>query len=53
MSEMRAINSTGDTKVTWDSDNPREVEAARKSFDEYIAKGFTAYKGKPKGKKGT
>lgn len=50
MGEMRAINSTGDTKVTWDSENPREVEAARKSFEEYMSKGFTAYKGKDQGR---
>lgn len=48
--EIRAINSTGDTKVEWDSGNAAEVAQAKKSFAEYIRNGFTAYKGRQQGR---
>jgi len=47
---MRAINSTGDSKIEWDKNNPLEVAEARNSFHNYLDKGFTAYKGKAIGK---
>ena len=40
---LAVMDQTGDTKITWDSRNADEVAAARKTFDDLKAKGFTAY----------
>lgn len=42
--EMRELNSTGDSTVSWDSNNAEEVAAARATFDRLVGKGFMAYK---------
>ncbi len=41
---IEATDSTGDTKLMWDSGRPEEVKAAREHFDALKAKGFIAYK---------
>lgn len=41
---MRVIDRTGDTKTTWDKDNPDEVAAARATFDQLVGeKKFLAF----------
>lgn len=44
MGTMSIMGRTGDTKVTWDSEIPAEVEAAREAFKTYMDKGFMAYR---------
>ncbi len=53
MGKMSVMGETGDTKISWDSDNPTEVEAARKTFEEYKKKGFAAFRLTSKGSKGS
>lgn len=42
--EMSVLNRTGDFKVIWDSDQPAEVEQARKTFNDLKTKGYAAFK---------
>jgi hypothetical protein len=41
---MRIADHTGDTVVTWDKDNPAEVEIARASFEAGKRKRHLAYR---------
>ena len=50
--EMSVIGQKGDTKIIFDSNNPVEVEHARKTFDELTKKGFSAFSVKRDGEKG-
>ncbi len=43
MGELSVLNYEGDTKTIWDSDNKDEVENAKKQFDFFSKKGFTAF----------
>lgn len=52
MGKMQIMDVTGDIKVEWNPDNKKEVEAAEKSFNEYVDKGFKAYRIYDDGKKG-
>ncbi len=53
-SVMAVINESGDKKTIWDRNDEVEVEAARKEFNHFRAKGYMAYKVEGKdGKKGT
>lgn len=52
MGELRVLDGTGDTKLIWDAENDAEVAAARKMYDDLIAKGHTAYSVKKTGKTG-
>jgi hypothetical protein len=49
---MSMMDESGDTKATWDSDKPGEVEAARATFDTLKAKGYTAFRVTSKGGNG-
>lgn len=51
MGEMATMGRQGDTKMTWDANNPDEVDAARKTFKELRAKGYLAYSVKKDGDK--
>jgi len=42
----------GDRKVPWDPTNPDQVSQANAKFDEYVGKGFRAYRMGPKGARG-
>lgn len=53
MSEMRILDTTGDTKVIWDSSNADEVQVAKDTFDKLRKKGHTAYSVKKNGDKGS
>lgn len=50
--EMAVMDGTGDTKTTWDSDKPAEVEEARRTFDTLKAKGYSAFRVTDKGGNG-
>lgn len=50
--EMRVMDTTGDTKVIWDSGKADEVSAAKKTFDDLKKKGYMAYSVKKGGDKG-
>lgn len=41
--EMRTMGASGDTKVVWDSEQPDEVENARRTFDDLRKKGYAAF----------
>jgi hypothetical protein len=41
--ELAIMSHRGDTKTIWDPDNQVEVEVAKKTFDEFIKKGFVAF----------
>lgn len=43
---------SGDVKLTWDPKNEKEVEHARKHFDELKKKGHIFFKISPEGQKG-
>ena len=49
---MRIMGVQGDTKLIWDKDNQDEVKAARKMFDDLMAKHFTAFAVDKKGLQG-
>jgi len=40
---LSGMDSTGDTKVAWDKDNPDEVAAAKAMFERLKGKGYLAY----------
>ncbi len=42
----------GHLKVTWDADNEAEVAAARKQFEDCVARGFAAFRVGKFGKRG-
>jgi GrpB-like predicted nucleotidyltransferase (UPF0157 family) len=52
MLEIAVMDHSGDSKQIWDIDNPDEVEAARKMFDELKAKGYTGFHVKEDGAAG-
>lgn len=44
MGQISVIDrKAGDIKVEWDPNKPDEVKHARKTFDEWLAKGYLAY----------
>jgi hypothetical protein len=49
--ELAIMDRSGDLKLTWNPNNPAEVEACRKNFEEMRRKGYMAYKliGREKG----
>lgn len=51
--ELAIMDTTGDTKIMWDSENKDEVETAKETFQKLKKKGYTAYTVKGKnGEKG-
>ena len=49
---IATLNMTGDSKYTWNRDNPKECQAAHEHFDAMKAKGFMVFKVKKFGRKG-
>lgn len=41
--EMAILDTSGDTKIMWDSNNSDEVEAARDTFNKLKKKGYIAF----------
>lgn len=46
--EMNIMDSSGHTRLTWSSDDPLEIAAARKVFDSLLDKGYSAFGSKQK-----
>ena len=46
------IGRQGDTRVAWNPENIKEVAAAKKVFNEYLSRGFTAFATTGSGGKG-
>lgn len=49
--EMKIMDQTGDTRLTWSSDNPDEVANAERTFKDLKAKGYMAFSVKKDGEK--
>ena len=49
---MCILGPEGDTKITWDPVSENEIEVARKEFDDYMTKNYSAYTVDNNGKKG-
>lgn len=41
---MEILCSKGDDKVFWSPDDDKQVEDARRQFDEYLKKGYTCFR---------
>lgn len=52
MASMAVMDGRGDTKIEWDPDKPKEVQAAEKTFKELTSKGYRAYRQYDDGKRG-
>jgi hypothetical protein len=52
MGIMEIMGKEGDVKLEWDPDKSTEVEVAKKTFKENLAKGFKAFRMYDGGKKG-
>lgn len=50
--ELVILDSTGDTKIIWDSENDDEIEVAKDTFKKLTKKGYLAFKVKKGGEKG-
>jgi hypothetical protein len=50
--ELAVMDTSGDTKIMWDSGNKDEVDNARETFNRLKKKGYLAYTIKGKGDKG-
>lgn len=50
--EFAVLSPEGDTKTTWDPNNPDEVESAREQFANWIKKGYAAYRVRRNGERG-
>jgi len=48
--ELCILDESGDSRVQWDRNNPEQVAAAKKKFDELRAKGYLLYKVDSRGK---
>ena len=46
MGEIRQLARIGDMKISWDSENDKEVTVARETFDKRIKEGWTAFREK-------
>lgn len=46
MGEIRQLAKVGDMKVSWNSENEKEVTAAREIFDKRIKESWTAFREK-------
>ncbi len=40
---LAILDTTGDTRLSWDRSKPKDVEDAKKVFDELTRKGFAAF----------
>lgn len=52
MGQLRIMGGAGDTKLIWDADNDDEVANAKRTYDDLISKGFTAFEVKNDADKG-
>jgi hypothetical protein len=52
MGQLREMSRKGDVKLSWNSDNEKEVAAAKEIFDKRIKEGWAAFGEKYLGCKG-
>lgn len=50
--EMAILDTTGHTRLMWDSNSPDEIENARRTFNDLRSKGYIAYSVKERGDAG-
>jgi hypothetical protein len=50
---FRVLSDNGDDRLVWDRRNQKEVDEAKASFEDYMAKGYKAYVCRRDGKKGS
>lgn len=50
--ELNILDTTGHTRIIWDSASEDEVDAARATFDKLKAKGYQAFSVKKDGEQG-
>jgi hypothetical protein len=48
---LAILDASGDTRIIWDSDNEVEVANAKRTFDDFLKKGFRAFSVNRKGEK--
>ena len=46
MGEIRQLARVGDVKIEWNSENDKEIEVVRATFDKRIKEGWTAFREK-------
>lgn len=46
MGEIRQLTRIGDMRISWNSENDKEVAVARETFDKRIKEGWTAFREK-------
>ena len=46
MGEIRQLATVGDLKISWNSENEKEVTVARETFDKRIREGWSAFREK-------
>lgn len=51
MGVMSILTGNGDDKVYWDPDDDKSTDNAERQFNEYIKKGYTAFRMDDKGNK--
>lgn len=44
MGEMRILCSSGDDNIFWDPDDDKSIFNAEKKFNDYLKKGYTAFR---------
>lgn len=52
MGQIRIMGRTGDARLTWDTDNQHEVDAAEEMFDRLVRQHYTAFNVKENGREG-
>lgn len=52
LGEMVVMDTTGDTKLMWDSDKKDEVASAKRTYEDLKKKGYMAYAVKKNGDAG-
>jgi hypothetical protein len=44
MNEFKVLDPNGHTRTTWDTSSPDEVETARRIFDDFMNRGYRAFR---------
>jgi hypothetical protein len=50
--QLKIMDQTGHLNFTWDAEKDDEIEEARKAFDEYRRKGYSAFRVRKGGERG-
>lgn len=46
MREMRVLGKGGDLRISWSSENEREVAVAKETFEKWVRDGWSAFRDK-------